>query len=170
MSDHLGHVEVPTNGTRKVTDAEPPKASDQAPASFVDGPSVDERLDALMETIRTWDWRAASVEAGPPPADAATSTVSPVHDDNPPPRFVRILEPLRRDPSTVRTRRTRRGVRESQSCRRRPPEGRSRGAGHPNDGWRGRQTDRHAGAGPQRSAGARHPAGRARADASSRHG
>ena len=45
MSDQLGNIEVTTNGTRAVTDAEPPKTSDQAPASFVDGPSVDERLD-----------------------------------------------------------------------------------------------------------------------------
>jgi hypothetical protein len=28
--------------------------------------SVDERLEALMETIRTWDWRSASVEPDPP--------------------------------------------------------------------------------------------------------
>ena len=44
------------------------------------GPSMDNpwRSDwaSLMETIRTWDWRAAPVQAGPPPADETASTVS----------------------------------------------------------------------------------------------
>ncbi len=75
VNDRLEHVEVTTNGIRKVTDAEPPEPIDEAPRSL-NGQSVDERLDALMETIRTWDWRAASVEAGPPPPAVAASTVS----------------------------------------------------------------------------------------------
>jgi hypothetical protein len=40
--------------------------------------SVDERLEALMQTIRTWDWRSASVEPNPPsisqPGEALAST------------------------------------------------------------------------------------------------
>jgi len=71
----LGHVEVTTNGTRKVTDAEQPENVHEAPRPL-NGQSMDERLDALMETIRTWDWRAAPVEAGPPPANRTASTVS----------------------------------------------------------------------------------------------
>ena len=81
MNDQLGPIEVTTNGTAntsgtgKVTDGEPPKPTHEGPPSR-SAQSVDEHLAAIMETIRTWDWRASSVEAGPPPADATTVTVS----------------------------------------------------------------------------------------------
>jgi hypothetical protein len=78
VNDQLGHIEVATNGTRKVTDAEPPKPVEQAP-QFLNGQSVDERLAALLQTIRTWDWRAASVAEGPQPAEAAASTMPLPH-------------------------------------------------------------------------------------------
>ena len=100
VNDRLGHVEVTTNGTRTVTDTEPPEPMDGgAPRSF-DGQSVDKRLDALMETIRTWDWRAASVEARTPPADV---TASPVPAPAAPSNEVRESpEPLTLEPPMVR--------------------------------------------------------------------
>ncbi len=85
MNDHSAYVGVPTNGTGHVTDAEPLKPTQEGLTSFGPPslaapprrtPSVDERLEALMETVRTWDWRAGSLEAGPPRADQATLPVS----------------------------------------------------------------------------------------------
>jgi hypothetical protein len=78
VNDQLGHIEVATNGTHKVTDTEPPKPIDEGP-QFLNGQSVDERLAALLQTIRTWDWRVASVAEGPQPAEAAASTVQSPH-------------------------------------------------------------------------------------------
>ena len=75
VNDPLGHVEITTNGSHKVSDHEAPEPSHEGPPPL-SAQSVDERLEALMETIRTWDWRAAAVEAGPRPADEAVSTVS----------------------------------------------------------------------------------------------
>ncbi len=75
-----------------MTDTEPPEPMDGVPKSF-DGQSVDKRLDALMETIRTWDWRAASVKVGTPPADPTASMV-------PPPTTARSPE-VREDPEPL---------------------------------------------------------------------
>jgi hypothetical protein len=81
MNDQLRPIEVTTNGTAKVsgtakvTDGEPPKPTHEGRPSR-NAQSVDEHLAEIMETIRTWDWRADSVEAGPSPSDATTVTVS----------------------------------------------------------------------------------------------
>jgi hypothetical protein len=75
VNDPLGHVEITTNGSHKVSDHEAPEPTHEGPLPL-SAQSVDERLEALMETIRTWDWRAAAVDAGPRPADEAVSTVS----------------------------------------------------------------------------------------------
>lgn len=71
MSDQLGSVELTTNGTRKATDVERSNLVNDGPDTL-SALSVDERLEALMETIRTWDWRADPGGAGLPPADEAT--------------------------------------------------------------------------------------------------
>ena len=66
-------IEVTTNGTHKVTEAEPPNPTDEAPQAL-HGSSVDERLDALLQMIRTWDWRTATrdrVTASRTPVDPA---------------------------------------------------------------------------------------------------
>ena len=64
MSDQLGSVGTTTNGNHPATDAQPTSAeSDLARAYRTQ--SVDERLESLMQTIRTWDWRSSS-ESGPP--------------------------------------------------------------------------------------------------------
>jgi hypothetical protein len=63
-----------TNGTHGVTDPESPERADQ-PRAFLNGQTVDERLAALLQTIRTWDWRAAVVEAGSPPLDVVAKAV-----------------------------------------------------------------------------------------------
>jgi hypothetical protein len=84
---------VTTNGTHKVADAESPKRAAQEPPPLNDQ-SIDERLEALRQVIRTWDWRASTVEVGPAPAEmvataATTSTAphqgsdSPVRDPSP---------------------------------------------------------------------------------------
>lgn len=77
MSDEFGSVEVTTNGKHGVTDPDPWKPDEEPPQSIL-ADSVDERLDALRRTIRTWDWRATSAETYPPSPDVATSTVPPV--------------------------------------------------------------------------------------------
>jgi hypothetical protein len=79
-----------------VSDAETPMPTPEPPASF-DAKSIDERFGALMETIRTWDWRAGSLAVGPGEAEdrtlAASALVTParagVHADS---------EQLDRDP------------------------------------------------------------------------
>jgi len=75
VTDQLGPIGVATNGKGKKSKAEPTASNHEGPPSL-SARSVDERLDALMETIRTWDWRAPTVEAGPPPTDETTLTVS----------------------------------------------------------------------------------------------
>jgi hypothetical protein len=65
-----------TNGTHKVTDPESLGRADES-AGFLISQSVDERLEAMLRTIRTWDWRSAVVEAGPPPVDVVATTVPP---------------------------------------------------------------------------------------------
>ena len=85
---HRSPIEATTNGTHKVTDAEPSKPIDEAPQSL-NGSSVDERLDALLQMIRTWDWRTAPVAAGPPPATWRHRLCHPSRHPHPR-RFVRI--------------------------------------------------------------------------------
>ncbi len=75
MNDRLGPAEVTTNGTGKVTDGEQPTPTHEGSPSL-SAQSVDQRLEALMETIRTWDWRAAPVEAGATRTDEGALTVS----------------------------------------------------------------------------------------------
>ncbi|MGO9855085.1 MAG: hypothetical protein ACLPYY_08600 [Acidimicrobiales bacterium] len=101
-SDPSDPIEVTTNGTHKVTEAEPPNPADEAPQAL-HGSSVDERLDALLQMIRTWDWRTAPVTsrpaatreaaptstvrvtAGPPPAEMAPPTSTVPVTAGPPP-------------------------------------------------------------------------------------
>jgi hypothetical protein len=68
-------IGVTTNGTHRVTDAEPSNPIDDSPQSL-NASSMDERLDALLQMIRTWDWRTAPAATGPPPAEVAASTVA----------------------------------------------------------------------------------------------
>ncbi len=78
--DHLGQVgpvAMTTNGTRNGTDTASPGHVDEA-SSSLNGQSVEERLEALLETIRTWDWRAGVVEVGPSPTDIAATTAPPL--------------------------------------------------------------------------------------------
>ena len=75
VNDDLGSVGVSTNGLRRVDDAETSRPIPDGPET-IGVQSVDERLEALMETIRTWDWRAAAVESGPPRVDEEMSAAS----------------------------------------------------------------------------------------------
>lgn len=71
-----------TNGTHAATGSESPDGAlrEHPP---VDPHSVDERLDALRATIRTWDWREALVEVGPPRIDALDDSAPPLHATSP---------------------------------------------------------------------------------------
>ena len=73
MSDQLGHVEVATNGKRNGT--EPSEGSAEASSSS-SGESTEERLNRLMETIQTWDWRKARVEARQPASNEPAAAAS----------------------------------------------------------------------------------------------
>jgi hypothetical protein len=59
-----------------VTNTEQPRLEGQASLAM-NGRSVDDRLDALLETIRTWDWRTARDDRGAPAADVATAIAPP---------------------------------------------------------------------------------------------
>jgi hypothetical protein len=72
MSDDVSDTEVSRNGTRT-----------QAPQPL-DMASIDERLAALRETVRTWDWRAALLDAPPPPTEDASTAASSVQTPPPP--------------------------------------------------------------------------------------
>ena len=76
VSDQLGHLDVATNGTRKVTGAEPPEHAAPEAAAPPSGQSVEDRLQALMEFIRTWDWRATPARPDPSSAHQTASSVS----------------------------------------------------------------------------------------------
>ena len=101
MNDQFGPVGVTTNGTHKVNGAEHPMPAHQGPESL-SARSVDERLEALMETIRTWDWRAVSLQAGSPSADEKTLTAS-VIETTAAPEVHQDLEPVAFGPSPVET-------------------------------------------------------------------
>jgi hypothetical protein len=72
MSDDVSDTEASKNGTRTL-----------APQPLDPG-SVDERLAALRETVRTWDWRAALLDAPPPPTEDAPAAPSSVQTPPPP--------------------------------------------------------------------------------------
>jgi hypothetical protein len=72
MSDDASDAEVSRNGTRTLA----PQPLDPA--------SIEERLAALRGTVRTWDWRAALLDAPPPPTKDASVAPSSVQAPPPP--------------------------------------------------------------------------------------
>ena len=82
MSDQLGHVEVATNGNRSAT--EPSEHSHGTPSLATDGLSTEERLNQLMETIESWDWRTAPAKADESSLSEATTTASALMTPAPP--------------------------------------------------------------------------------------
>lgn len=85
MSKHLGPVDVSSNGTRRAPDME--TSSLLAGGASFDETSVEERLDALMQTVHSWDWRVDSLETGapmdctPPRASIAAPMPAPTDRD-----------------------------------------------------------------------------------------
>ena len=71
-----------TNGTHKVTDPESWGRTDE-PTGLANSQSIDERLEGMLQTIRTWDWRGAGVEAVSPPADVVATMVPPQEETRP---------------------------------------------------------------------------------------
>jgi hypothetical protein len=65
VSEQSGSLGTTTNGKHPIADTEPTSVGDQS-AQLFSAQSVDERLEALMQTIRTWDWRSPSAEENPP--------------------------------------------------------------------------------------------------------
>jgi len=77
-----------TNGTRDWTDIKSAMRADTS-SSRLNDRSVEDRLEALRQTIRTWDWRAGVVGATPPASDVAatappmtTTTFTEIHEDS----------------------------------------------------------------------------------------
>jgi len=86
VSEHLGSIGTTTNGNHPTVDAQPSSAAGEAAESY-SSQSVDERLEALLQTVRTWDWRSAPGEPGPPstsgpsePRRSAQTTSAPTSD------------------------------------------------------------------------------------------
>jgi hypothetical protein len=67
MSEQSGSLGTTTNGKHPIADNEPTTSLGAQRAQPYSAQSVDERLEALMQTIRTWDWRSPSAEPDPPP-------------------------------------------------------------------------------------------------------
>ncbi len=86
-------IEVTTNGTHRVPDVEPPDSIDES-REVLNGASVDERLDALLQTIRTWDWRTSPVAAGPRAPEAAAPTSTAPVAARSPAREVAVSTPM----------------------------------------------------------------------------
>lgn len=72
MIDGLRPAEASTNGNHAVIDSQEPSTGAPTP----DGRTVDERLEALLHTIRSWDWRKNLVESDRLRDIAATATVT----------------------------------------------------------------------------------------------
>lgn len=72
MTDRFGPSDVSTNGRHLVVD--PQGSSDGAPGQVTR--SVEERLEDLLQTIRSWDWRRALTESDRPVDYATTATVT----------------------------------------------------------------------------------------------
>jgi hypothetical protein len=67
MSDAVSDVQASTNGTQGLE------------AGIIHAASIEDRLAALRETIRTWNWRASVLEASPASAEEPAPVVSSVH-------------------------------------------------------------------------------------------
>jgi hypothetical protein len=65
VSEQSGSLGTTTNGKHPSADTEPTSVGGQRAQPY-SAQSVDERLEALMQTIRTWDWRSPSAEENPP--------------------------------------------------------------------------------------------------------
>jgi hypothetical protein len=63
VSEQSGSVGTTTNGKHPIADAGPSLGIQEGQP--YNEQSVDERLEALMQTIRTWDWRSPSAESDP---------------------------------------------------------------------------------------------------------
>jgi hypothetical protein len=65
VSDQPGALRTTTNGNHAPTDLQSRPAGSEVSLP-VTPHSMDERLEALMQTIRTWDWRSGPVTVTPP--------------------------------------------------------------------------------------------------------
>jgi hypothetical protein len=74
VSNQTGSHDPSTNGVRAPAGTNGQGLFEGAASSF-DGEAIDERLDALLRTIRSWDWRTASLEASSAGAHASAATV-----------------------------------------------------------------------------------------------
>jgi hypothetical protein len=74
--DQTGSAEPRTNGTHATSDTEGSGLDDGSASSF-DGGAIDDRLDALLQSIREWDWRTAPAEGGAADRDAPVSVAGP---------------------------------------------------------------------------------------------
>ena len=99
MSEQSGSLGTTTNGKHPIADTGPMSLGMQG-AQPDSEQSVDGRLEALMQTIRTWDWRSPSAdsdpanigEPGPPLASAPISSV-PIRDLKDPEVVVPVVPP-----------------------------------------------------------------------------
>ena len=89
MSDGTDTPGMTTNGSGRVASPDAPARPDDEPRSF-SNQSIEERLDSLLRTVQTWDWRAAPVCARPvaarnpvQPAEAGSTTAREVPPGRP---------------------------------------------------------------------------------------
>lgn len=97
MNGENRNVEVSTNGSHAMADANSLEEEVRATAS-PNKQSIEQRLAALRETIRSWDWRAAPVEAGALPASGTVTTVAALKTSAPPSEACEDWVQVRPDP------------------------------------------------------------------------
>ena len=73
LMDGFGSDEVTANGTRSATSTE--RSLNGGGATFSMS-AVEERLDALLQRIRTWDWRTTDVGTASAPVEVAPVPLS----------------------------------------------------------------------------------------------
>ena len=73
LMDGFGSDEVTANGTRSATSTE---SSLNGGGTTFSMSSVEERLDALLQRIRTWDWRTTDVGTASAPVEVAPVPLS----------------------------------------------------------------------------------------------
>ena len=105
MNDGMDTPGVTANGSGRVASPDAPERPDDDSGHFSDH-SIEERLDALRNTVQTWDWRAAPARSRPlatrnPVPPGVTDTTTKRQELSRVPAVPRVHEPEVVAPPTI---------------------------------------------------------------------